>query len=102
MTQPEFVTCAHPDLPGATAAMAKPRNGWEPVEAAPEAPTGKSTKAQIEAYAAAKSIDLAGAKTKKAMLAALEAAPQNSQPEQPAGQDSPNAGASTTTTTPKE
>jgi hypothetical protein len=36
-TVPEFVLCQHPALPGQTARMAKPRNGWEPV--APENPS---------------------------------------------------------------
>lgn len=31
MPSPEFVTVAHPDLPGQTARMVNPRNGWEPV-----------------------------------------------------------------------
>lgn len=29
---PEFVTVEHPDLPGQTARMVNPRNGWKPAK----------------------------------------------------------------------
>jgi hypothetical protein len=28
---PDFLLCEHPDLPGQTALMVNPRNGWTPV-----------------------------------------------------------------------
>lgn len=79
----EFITVTHPDLPGQTARMVNPRNGWVPLEDA----LGELTVPELRKRADKKGVDLTGAKKKGDIVAAISASVET-EPDGPAGDKS--------------
>lgn len=87
---PEFVTVTHPDLPGQTARMANPRNGWVPATKETLASGLEHlTKDELDERGRSEHVDLTGTKTKADKIRAISTSAL-------AEQDSPTAGPSTT------
>lgn len=53
---PKFITCWHPDLPGQTADLPSPRNGWKPVKNKRTKTSRRDKPARTDSPAAGESI----------------------------------------------
>lgn len=94
----DFVTVTHPDLPGQPVRMARPRNGWEPVQVS----LADLTKAELHKLAKRRGVDVNKSASKPALVAALSAdvdaeiADPNDPAAAPVVVDEPTAGTSET------